>query len=72
MGKGAVMIHTYLVTVETDDHNIDAPTDEDIRNELQSTLEWFANEGIESVFVKFLNSFMDCVVVGQTDGKEGR
>lgn len=64
------MIHTYLVTVETDDHNVDSPTDEDIRNELLSTLEWYAAEGIDSVFVKFLNSFMDCVVVGQTD--EGR
>ena len=46
------MIYRYLVTVETDDAHVDAPTEEEIANELQSTLEYGQQEfGIVAVTV---------------------
>ena len=49
------MKHTFLVTVETDD-NIDAPTAQNIANEIQSNLEYEAHKtGITAVSVRGVN-----------------
>lgn len=50
--RRVTMIHTFIVTVKTDDNHIDAPTSEQIQNEIQSNLEFDApGNGILSVGV---------------------
>ena len=50
------MKHVFLVTVETDEHDIDAPTAQHIANEIQSNLEYEAHKtGITSVSVRGVN-----------------
>ena len=50
------MRYVFLVTVETDERDIDAPTAQHIANEIQSNLEYEAHKtGITTVSVRGVN-----------------
>jgi hypothetical protein len=50
------MKHVFLVTVETDERDIDAPTAQNIANEIQSNLEYETHKtGIIQVWVRGVN-----------------
>jgi hypothetical protein len=50
------MKHLFLVTVETDERDLDAPTVEYISNEIQNNLEYEAHRsGITGVNVRLVN-----------------
>jgi hypothetical protein len=50
------MRHVFLVTVETDERDLDTPTAQNIANEIQSNLEYEAHKtGITEVSVRGVN-----------------
>lgn len=62
------MIHTYLVTVETDDRHMDAPTHTGIANEIRMTLQYdVPSNGVEHISVRHLDSYLGGVICGQIE-----